>query len=161
MTKLFPHPLFSLLLAAVWLLMVVSYSPGHILLAVVAGWALPFFTSALWPRRPPLLRPLAMLRFIARVLYDIVLANVVVALLILGPSRRLKPAFVVYPLALEDRLAITVLANTISLTPGTVSADVSLTRRALLIHALNVDDTDELVRSIRERYEKPLQEIFG
>lgn len=161
MAKLFPHPLYSLLLAGVWLLMVVSLSPGHILLALLAGWALPYFTSALWPPRPRLAKPLGMLRFIATVLYDIVVANVVVALLILGPSRRLNPGFVVYPLALEDRLAITVLANTISLTPGTVSADVSLTRRALLIHALNVDDADELVRSIRERYEKPLQEIFG
>ncbi|MDF1821195.1 MAG: Na+/H+ antiporter subunit E [Alcanivoracaceae bacterium] len=159
--KLFPHPLFSALLAVIWLLLAASYSAGQVLLALLVGWGLPFFSSALWPRRPPLAKPLAMLGFIATVLYDIVIANVVVALLILGPSRRLKPAFVVYPLALEDRLAITVLANTISLTPGTVSADVSLTRHALLIHALNVEDEEELVRSIRERYEKPLQEIFG
>ena len=156
-----PHPLFSVLLAVIWLLLAASWSPGNILLAVLAGWGLPFLTSELWPRRTPLARPLGMVRYVVTVLYDIVVANVVVALLILGPQRRLRPGFVVYPLTLEDRLAITVLANTISLTPGTVSADVSLTRRALLIHALDVEDEQALIESIRERYEKPLQEIFG
>jgi multicomponent K+:H+ antiporter subunit E len=161
MKRLFPHPAFSLLLALIWLLLVHSMSLGHILLALSLGWAIPFFSEALWPRRPPLKRPWLIVRYTLVLLWDILVANISVAALILGPSRRLQPAFVVYPIQLHDRQAITILANTISLTPGTVTADVSLARQALLIHALHVEDEDELIRTIYNRYEKPLQEIFG
>lgn len=161
MTRWFPHPAFSLLLALVWLMLVHSLSLGHILLALLVGWAIPFFSEALWPRRPPLARPWLIGRYVLVLLWDIIVANLSVAVLILGPTRRLKPGFVEYPLALEDRQAITILANTVSLTPGTVTADVSLARHALLIHALHVEDEQALIETIRTRYEKPLQEIFG
>ena len=74
--------------------------------------------------------------------------------------RRLRPGFVELPLDLTDEFAITLLASTISLTPGTVSADVSEDRRTLLIHALDVDDQDAMIRQIKQRYERPLKEIF-
>ena len=161
MRRLFPHPVFSLLLALIWLMLVHSLSTGHILLALLTGWAIPFFSEALWPRRPPLAKPWLIVRYVLLLLWDILVANLSVAILILGPSRRLKPAFVVYPLQLTDRQAIAILANTISLTPGTVTTDVSQARGALLIHGLHVEDEAALIRTIHERYEKPLQEIFG
>ena len=161
MKRLFPHPVFSLLLALIWLLLVHSLSTGHILLALLTGWAIPFFSEALWPRRPPLKRPGLIVGYVLVLLWDVLVANLSVAVLILGPSRRLNPGFVEYPLQLTDRQAIAILANTISLTPGTVTTDVSLARNALLIHALHVEDEEALVRTIRERYEKRLQEIFG
>ena len=94
------------------------------------------------------------------VLYDIVVANVSVAIKVLGPLRSLRPGFVELPLELEDDFAIALLASTISLTPGTVSADVSPDRRTLLVHALDVDDAAALVAEIKQRYERPLKEIF-
>ena len=53
-----------------------------------------------------------------------------------------------------------VLASTISLTPGTVSANLRMDGKSLLIHALNVDDEEALIEQIRERYERPLKEIY-
>lgn len=156
----FPHPGFSVLLALVWLMLMDSFSLGQILLAVLVGWFMPWSTESLWPRRTPLKKPLMMGRYVLVLLYDIIVANLVVAWWIIGPSRRLKPAFVEYPTELTDRLAISVLANTISLTPGSVTADISLSRSVILIHALNVTDDEALVRTIRERYEQPLKEIF-
>jgi multicomponent K+:H+ antiporter subunit E len=94
------------------------------------------------------------------VLWDILLANVTVARLILGPQRRLQPALVELPLDLDDKFALTILANTISLTPGTVSASLSADRRTLLVHALNVHDEAALIAEIKTRYEAPLMEIF-
>jgi multicomponent K+:H+ antiporter subunit E len=93
-------------------------------------------------------------------LWDIVVANLVVARLILGPTRNLRPAFIRLPLDLCSEFAIVVLANTISLTPGTVSADLSLDRRTLLIHALDVEDEAKTIAHIKYRYERPLKEIF-
>lgn len=61
---------------------------------------------------------------------------------------------------LEDELALTMLASIISLTPGTVSADLSDDRKILLVHSLDVADTDALVVEIKQRYEAPLLEVF-
>ena len=105
------------------------------------------------------------------VLMDIVTANAQVAILILGPTKRLKPAFVRVPLDLQHELPITILASTVSMTPGTVSADIYPTKemlaegeevkqRWLLIHVLNLEDEAELIASIKSRYEAPLKEIF-
>ena len=75
-----------------------------------------------WPEPVPVHRPLVLLRFIGVVLYDIVAANLQVARLILGRPRNLRPAFLAVPLDVRSDLGISLLANTISLTPGTVSA---------------------------------------
>lgn len=160
MRRLLPHPLLSATLLLIWLLLVNDLSAGHLLLGALLGWGLPLYTARFWPEEVRVRRPLRLLRFIAIVLYDIVVANVTVARLILGPPRNMQPAFVVMPLALRSEMAISVLANTISLTPGTVSAYVSADRRCLVIHSLHTTSPDELLATIRERYEEPLKEIL-
>ena len=121
---------------------------------------LPLGTQSFWPNVPRLRNFPKLVRFVLVVHWDILTANMAVAVLILGPPRRLRPGFVELPLDLTDEFAITLLASTISLTPGTVSADVSEDRRTLLIHALDVDDQDAMIRQIKQRYERPLKEIF-
>jgi multicomponent K+:H+ antiporter subunit E len=101
-----------------------------------------------------------LLRFTAIVLYDILVASIAVARLIIGRQEALQPAFIVMPLLLRSELAISLLANTISLTPGTVSAYLSADRRCLVVHSLHTTDPDELLETIRERYEAPLKEIL-
>ncbi|KGO35126.1 MAG: Na+/H+ antiporter subunit E [Desulfoprunum sp.] len=155
-----PQPLFSLCLWMVWLLLGNTLAPGQMLLGAVLALALPLFSVRFWPDRPRLRRPLQLLRYFAVLLWDIVVANLVVARLILGPTRKLRPAFIRLPLDLCHEFAIVVLANTISLTPGTVSADLSLDRRTLLIHALDVEDEAQAIARIKDRYERPLKEIF-
>jgi multicomponent K+:H+ antiporter subunit E len=155
-----PQPLFSLCLWLIWLLLGNTLAPGQILLGALIALTLPLFTVRFWPDRPRLRRPWKLLSYLAMLLWDITLANLVVARLILDPTRKLRPAFIRLPLDLCNDFAIVVLANTISLTPGTVSADLSLDRRTLLIHALDVEDEEELIVHIKYRYERPLQEIF-
>jgi multicomponent K+:H+ antiporter subunit E len=100
------------------------------------------------------------------VLWDIVIANLQVIRLVLGPNKKLRPAFVIVPLDLTDHLAITILASTVSLTPGTVSADVlplnaeGAEPRFLLLHVLDLADEAELIEQVKQRYEAPLKEIF-
>lgn len=155
-----PHPLLTLALALIWLLLVNSLAFGHVVLGLLLGWVIPLFTRRFWPDTVTIRNPVTLVRFIAVVMYDIVVANVSVARLILGRPERLRPAFVVVPLALRSELAISLLANTISLTPGTVSSRLSPDRRSLLVHALDVDDRDALIASIKQRYEAPLKEVF-
>lgn len=160
MRRLLPHPLMTLTLTALWLLLVNSAAPGQIVLGLILGWVIPLFTQRFWPETVHIHRPFALLRFIIRVLGDIVVANLTVARLILGHPQRLRPAFVLMPLALKSDLAISLLANTICLTPGTVSARLTLDRRHLLVHTLDTANPEQLIATLKSRYETPLQEIF-
>lgn len=160
MTRLLPQPLFSLFLLLVWLLLVNTVAPGHLVLGTLLAVVLPLLTQRFWPDRPRIHSPWKLLRYIAVLLWDIGLANLAVARLILGPTRRLRPAFIHLPLDLQNEFAISVLASTISLTPGTVSSDLSPDRKTLLIHALDVEDEAATIAAIKQRYEQPLREIF-
>jgi len=159
LNRMLPQPLLSLMLLLTWLL-ANSFSPGQWVLGSLLALAIPWFSQHFWPERVKVGRPLLALRFIVRVLLDIITANIAVARLILGPLQSIQPRFVNYPLQLRDEFAITLLANTISLTPGTVSADLSEDHCSLLIHALDVSDEKALIETIHQRYEQPLREIF-
>jgi multicomponent K+:H+ antiporter subunit E len=159
-TRLLPHPLLTPVLVLTWLLLVNSFAPGHILLGLLLGWSIPIFTKRFWPERVRLQRPLTLLRLIGVLLFDILVANFNVAYLILRGPGRLKPGFVVVPLRLRSDLGISLLANTISLTPGTVSSWLGPNRRSLIVHGLDVRDPDGLVAAIKQRYEAPLLEVF-
>lgn len=160
-----PHPFWSALLAFTWLALNGTASAGHVLLALVLGWALPFALQRYWP--PPASRPSRPLRslgrataFTALVAWDVVVANLQVARAVLSPLSRLQPGFAIVPIELEDPAAIAMLAHTITLTPGTVSVDVAPDRRSLLVHALHMPDPEATVREIRHRYERRIREIF-
>lgn len=160
MKRLLPHPVLSVMLLAIWLLLVNTLSAGQIMLGAVLAWSVPLYTARFWPEEVRVRRPLMLLRFLGVLLYDILVANLVVARLILGPTNRLRPAFIQMPLELRTEVAISLLANTVSLTPGTVSAYLSADRRILVIHSLHTTDPDILIETIRERYETPLREIL-
>jgi multicomponent K+:H+ antiporter subunit E len=156
-----PHPLLSLVLLAVWLGLVNTVTLGNILLGAVLGIAIPMLTAAYWPDRPKLGRPLKIIEYILIVLWDIVVANVQVALIILfKPNRDIRSAWITVPLDLTSPEAITVFAGTITMTPGTVSAMLCADGRSILVHALHVDDPDAARDTMKDRYERRLKEIF-
>ncbi|HRQ05962.1 Na+/H+ antiporter subunit E [Nitrosomonas halophila] len=160
MRRLLPHPLLTPVLTLIWLLLVNSLEAGQIVLGLFLGWVLPVLTLQFWPEQVRIYKPMLLMRFLGIFLLDIVLANFTVARLILGRPERLQPVFVNVPLDVKSDLAISFLANVISLTPGTVSSRVSPDHRYLLVHALNETDTEALVATIKSRYEAPLKEIF-
>lgn len=158
--QLLPHPVLSLFMLFLWFLLANNISGGHLVLGGLLAWFIPFVTQSFWPQEMTLSRPGVALKFVAVVLWDIIIANWTVARLILGSPKSLKPAFMTLELDLEQDFAITILASTISLTPGTVSADLSADGKRLIIHTLHVNDPAEAVATIKQRYEAPLKEIF-
>jgi multicomponent K+:H+ antiporter subunit E len=158
---LLPHPLLSLLLLLLWLLLNNSAAAGQLVLGALFGVLIPLFTRRFWPQPAYLTRPGRALRFAGRVLWDILVANFAVARIVLGPSSAIRPVFVRVPLDIEGEFATTVLLMVISLTPGTITADLDAKCSHLLVHALSVDDPDELVRRIKSRYEVHIKEIFA
>ncbi|MCX4186680.1 Na+/H+ antiporter subunit E [Methylophaga sp. OBS4] len=159
--RIFPHPLLSFILWFIWLLLNNTVDPAHMILGAVLAIFIPWFTSAFWPEKVRIRRPWLLVKYIVIVLYEILVANVIVAKLILSRQDKLQPGFLHIPLELESPIAIAILANTISLTPGTVTCDLSDDRRSLLVHALHVEDPQATVQEIKQMFEKPLQEIFS
>lgn len=155
-----PRPVFSLFLAVLWLLMVNSFSVAHMLLGLALGVFIPFITHAFWPEQAKVHHLLPLLRYFMVLLVDILRSNLTVARRILLYPNQLTPGFVIFPLELDDDFAITILANSICLTPGTVTAHYDTEARTLLLHVLHLTDEAEMIRQIKERYEQPLKEIF-
>ena len=156
-----PMPYHSILLFVTWLLLNNTVAPGHLVLGAFLALGIPMLTSGLSKPQPALHKPLKTARYALMVLGDIITANVEVARQVMGPIKELHPALIAMPLDIEGDLPITLLASTISLTPGTVSSEVSSCKKFLYIHALSMTDEAELISTIKQRYEKPLMEIFS
>jgi multicomponent K+:H+ antiporter subunit E len=161
--RFFPSPLLSLALLVAWLMLNESATPGHLLLGAALALVLPWLTRAWRPDAPRLRHAGTAGKLAATVLLDIVESNITVARLILGDERKITPRFVWVPLAIRDAHGIVALAGVVTMTPGTLSADLSDDRRHLLVHAFHIDDDAAqaaLIADIKARYETPLIRIF-
>lgn len=158
---LLPHPLLTLLLAVVWTFLQNDVSLGMIVFGIVLGIIIPRMTSIWWPDLPQGFHLAKMFSYCLIVMWDILVANIQVAWIVLSvPNARLKPAWIAVPLNLRQPEAITLLAGTITLTPGTVSCDLSSDGHSLLVHVLHTHDADSVLEDIKTRYERRLEEIF-
>ena len=162
MRRLFPHPILSVLLVVTWLLLVNDFRWGSLVFGMILGVVIPLFIKPYWPYRSTLKSLPKYVAYIGLVFWDIIVANVQVAKIVLfKPNSQLKPAWIVIPLEIRTPEAITVLAGTITLTPGTVSCDLSECGHALLVHCLHAPDPNSVVVDIKTRYESRLKEIFA
>jgi multicomponent K+:H+ antiporter subunit E len=160
--RLFPHPWLTFVLLLCWLLLMNDVSPGNIVLGAVLGCVIAFGVGeGLWLTPVHFGRPWVLMRLVMHVLADIVVANVEVALLVLGPPQRLRPAFIEVPLDSTHEIALTALISIVSLSPGTLCAELSDDRTRLIVHVLDLDDEAAVVAQIKTRYEAPLMEIFA
>lgn len=153
------HPVLSVLLGASWLLLQHSLEPVHLLSALLIGIFIPRLLHSALPRSS-VLRYGPLLPLTRRVLWDIVVSNITVARLVLGPLANMQPAWVAVPLALTHPTAISLLATIITTTPGTVSCTIDEKHRYILVHALDCNDPAQMAADIKSRYEELLLAIF-
>lgn len=157
----FAHPVISVLMAGTWLLLQQSLALPQLITAAVLALVVPrllhgFLGAPTHPRAFA-----TSVRLLLLVVWDIVVANLTVARIVLSPTSNPQPAWVPVPLDAESPTAITLLAAIITMTPGTVSCVVDDRRREILVHALDCQDVPALAADIKARYEAPLKEIFG
>lgn len=159
--RLVPHPLLTVLLTFSWLSLAASWTLNSWLFGLGLGLIIPFVTRPYWPNSPRLRKPLMIAEYMAVVLWDIVIANVIVARIVLFKRNAdRQPNWVTVPLDLKTPEAITMLAGTITMTPGTLTADVSSEGHALLVHCLDAPDPEAVRDEIKNSYERRLMEIF-
>ncbi|AIL07385.1 MULTISPECIES: Na+/H+ antiporter subunit E [Gammaproteobacteria] len=158
--RLIPSPMLSIMVVAFWLLMSDSFTLGQIVLGLLLGVVVPLFAARLDREfaRIGTLRPLP--RLVCVTLWDILMSNIRVALQVLGPEKNIHPGFIWLPLDIANIHGIAALTSMITLTPGTVSAALSDDRKFLLVHVLHLEDPQDLIDTIKRRYEAPLMEIF-
>ena len=161
LARLIPHPLLSVTLALVWLGLVNKVTLGNLILGTSFGLIVPMITAAYWPDRPSIRRPVKIAEYTLVVLWDIIVANVQVAMIILfKKDEDIHSKWIPIPLELTSAEAITVLAGTITMTPGTVSTMLCADGSSILVHCLHTDDPDAVRDQIKSRYESRLKEIF-
>lgn len=161
MTRLLPAPLLSLVLLAMWLLLNLTLSPGHLMLGAVLAIAGPIALSALDTPKARVRRVDAILRLAVAVLADIVRSNIAVARIILGsrPGNQTS-GFMDIPLDMRDPYGLALLGCIITATPGTLWVHFDSTSGLLTIHVLDLVDEAGWIRTIKHRYERLLKEIF-
>ena len=155
-----PHPLLSALLLLIWLIFNQSLAPGTVLLGIAFGIALGRMFDLLDPTKARLRDYPLLLRLFARVVLDIVRSNLAVARIVLFGKRPMRSGFVAIPLQLTDRYGLAVLSCIITSTPGTIWVSYDSSANILLIHVLDLVDEAGWIDSIKQRYERPLLEIF-
>lgn len=152
--------LLNVLLALAWLALTAKFSPANLLLGFVVGYLF------LWYSQPAMggARYFAKLRiavmFVLFFLWELSRANLKVAFDVLTPRHRMVPGVIAIPLDARTDAEITLLANLITLTPGTLSLDVSTDRRVLYVHAMYIDDVDALKREIKQGLERRVLELL-
>jgi multicomponent Na+:H+ antiporter subunit E len=99
--------------------------------------------------------------FILYYAWELLKSNVVILHEILTPGLKMRPGVIGIPLRARTDLEITVLANLITMTPGTLSLDVSPDRRTLYIHAMYIHDPETLRRDIQDNLERRVLELLA
>jgi len=146
-------------LTLVWLILNNTVAPGQILLGAALSLALVRAGAALRPLRSHLRRPWGIARLLCVVAVDVARSNLAVGRLIWSRTAQPTPGFIRIPLDLRNPHGLAFLACIVTYTPGTVWTELSADG-SLILHVLDLDEESHWIDLIKQRYERPLMEIF-
>ncbi|MHA3059190.1 Na+/H+ antiporter subunit E [Acinetobacter sp. ANC 4636] len=154
-----PHPFVSVMVGLSWLMLSHSLDASDLLMAALLAILIPKLLQHFITHTPHIDSKQAIRLFFV-VLYDVIIANFVVAKLVLGSTEKLQPKWFRVPLDSQHEQVNSLLAMIITTTPGTVSAGIDQERGDILVHALSCSDPQAEIDQIKQRYEAPLLKIF-
>lgn len=144
----------NMVLAFAWVALTGGMTLGGLLTGFLVGLAAMWVVRPLFPETGRyFLRLYYWARLIVMFVYELVISSLPVVRDVMTPGQASNPALISVPLTVTSDLQVTLLANFISLTPGTLSLDVSKDRSTLYIHAMFGDDPDAIRAQITNRYE--------
>jgi multicomponent Na+:H+ antiporter subunit E len=149
--------LLNVLLALIWAALTGQFTPVNLIFGFLFGYLM------LWMLRRPspyFLKLPQAIAFVLFVVWALTVASIRVAYSILLPMRFLRPGIVAVPLEASTDAEITLLANLITLTPGTLTLDVSTDRRTLYVHAIHVGDPEDFRRNLKASFERRVIEVL-
>ncbi|MBT2694939.1 Na+/H+ antiporter subunit E [Bacillus sp. ISL-55] len=151
--------LLNFILAFVWMFLKTSYSPASFFVGYFFGLLIIYIFRRFFTSRFYLLRVVAVLNLIYIFSLELILSNIAVLKAVLRPKLNIKPGIFAFPTELTEDWEITMLANLITLTPGTLVVDVSPDNKILYVHAMDITDADEAIQSIKNTFEKAIMEV--
>ena len=159
--RLFPSPLMSVALVALWLVLNNSLSLGQWLMALLLGFLVPWLTRSLRPTPVRLSHLGVAFVLLMRVGGDVIVWNWRVLRGTLASTKNLPQGhFIIVPLDLRNPNGLAALAAIMCVIPGTIWSELALDRSALLVHVFDLEDAQAEIQLIKTRYERPLMEIF-
>lgn len=152
--------LLNMLLALAWVALTGQFTPANLAFGFALGYVMLWIAQRSERPRGYFTKVDKVLRFVGFFLWEMVKANLQVAYHVIAPRHKMRPGLIAVPLDVRTDMEITLLANLITLTPGTLSLDVSADRRVIYVHSMTMGDrTDEFRRQIKEGFEKRVLEV--
>lgn len=150
----------NLVLALVWTAMTGRFDVANLALGFAFGYVVLFLLQRVIGRSRYFSKSIALVRFALFYAVDVVRSNVRVAFDVVTPTSRAHPGIVAVPLDARTDVEITVLANLITMTPGSLAVDVSDDRSVIYVHSMFAEDPDELVRLVKDDLERRVLELL-
>ena len=152
--------LMNVLLALAWSALMGNFDPPYLVFGFVLGYLILwlFYQKSPTPkyfREVPLV-----IEFVIFFLWEVILSNIRLTITILSPQMKLRPAVVAVPLDLKSDIGIVILSHMITLTPGTLSLDISSNRHTIYVHVYDLDDPDKFIDRIKSKFERRVREII-
>jgi multicomponent Na+:H+ antiporter subunit E len=150
----------NLLLALVWVAMTGAFDVVNLLLGFAFGFALLYLLQRVIGRSGYFRKSAVLLNFVAFYVLEVVRSNIRVAVDVATPASRAQPCVLAVPLDAQTDVEITLLANLITMTPGSLAIDVADDRSVIYVHAMYVDDPDAFRRQIKDDLERRVLELL-
>lgn len=148
----------NLLLAVAWCALFGAFNLQHLLGGFVVAFAALSVIGPMYGQTRYFRRTLSITRLAVYFLWELIISSFQVAADVLTPMQNSRPAILAIPLDLESPTQIAILANLISLTPGSLSLDVSRNNKTLYVHGMFVDDPEESRRKLKSGFERLVRE---
>jgi multicomponent Na+:H+ antiporter subunit E len=150
----------NVVLALAWSLTTGAFSLLNLAVGFVLAYLALWLPARMWGDDTYFRRPWRILRLMATFIWELIVSASTVAKLVLTPGLKFKPAIVAVPLDIKHDLGVTLFANLISLTPGTLSLDVSDDRSTLYVHTMDTEDAEAEKRDMKETFEEPIRKVM-
>lgn len=151
----------NILLALAWIALTGQFTPTNFIIGYGLGYALLWLVQRATGPSTYFKKVRQVIGFTFFFLWELILANLRVAYDVITPQHHMRPGVVAIPLDVKTDPEITLLANLITLTPGTLSLDVSADRSTLYVHAMHIDDTEQFRHNIKDGFERRVQELLS
>ncbi len=152
--------LWNMALALAWVAVTGDLTAGNLALGFAIGFLVLFFTAPILGTRTYARKVIQVLNLALFFVWELILANLRVAYEVLTPGYQLRPGVIAIPLDVRTDAEILLLTTLITLTPGSFSLDVSADRRELYLHAMYIDDPDQVRRQIKDGFERRVLEVL-
>lgn len=151
--------LLNVFLAFVWMFLKNEYTGNTFLVGYFFGLLILLGIRRFFGSRFYLLRVFAVVKLVFIFIRELILSNISVLKVILKPKLDIRPGIFALETELKKDWEITILANLITLTPGTLVVDVSFDNKTLYIHAMDIADKEEAIQDIKGSFEKAIMEV--